>query len=124
ATAGARDGLAAAEPSGRALQLATRLADGADADTQDARVQEALADLLAGVPHQVSYDLRTEPQYTRGADGHDLGRWTVAVLPAASRDAALSGAGAEGVTLVDGAWPTGADEAAVQADAAEAAGVT
>lgn len=124
ATAGARDGLAAAEPSGRAVQLATRLGDGADADTQDARVQEALADLLDGVPHQVYYDLRTEPQYTRGADGHDLGRWTVAVLPAASRGAALSGAGAEGVTVVDGAWPTGADETAVQADAAEAAGVT
>ncbi|MEV0892701.1 FtsX-like permease family protein [Promicromonospora sp. NPDC050262] len=123
ATAGARDGLAAAEPSGRALQLATRLADGAEADAQDARVQEVLADLLDGVPHRVTYDVRTEAQYTTDADGHDLGRWSVALLPAPSRQEALSGAGASGVTLVDGAWPAAADEAAVQADAAEAAGL-
>lgn len=123
ATAGARDGLADAEPSGRAVQLATRLADAAEADAQDARVQEVLAELLDGVPHQVSYDVRTEPQYTTGGDGQDLGRWSVALLPAPSRDTALAGAGASGVTLVDGAWPTGADEAAVQADAADAAGL-
>ncbi|MFI8526792.1 FtsX-like permease family protein [Promicromonospora sukumoe] len=123
ATAGARDGLAAAEPSGRAVQLATRVADGAEADTQDARVQEVLADLLDGVPHRVTYDLRTEPRYTTGPDGQDLGRWSVALLPAPSRQEALSGAGASGVTVVDGAWPAAADEAAVQADAAEAAGL-
>ncbi|MFJ3407540.1 hypothetical protein [Promicromonospora sp. NPDC090134] len=123
ATAGARDGLAAAEPSGRAVQLATRLADGAAADAQDARVQEVLADLLDGVPHRVTYDVRTEAQYTTDADGQDLGRWSVALLPAPSRQEALSGAGASGVTLVDGAWPAATDEAAVQADAAEAAGL-
>lgn len=123
ATAGARDGLAAAEPSGRAVQLATRLADGAEADAQDARVQEVLADLLDGVPHRVTYDVRTEAQYTTDADGQDLGRWSVALLPAPSRQDALSGAGASGVTLVDGAWPAAADEAAVQADAADAAGL-
>ncbi|MFC8798875.1 hypothetical protein ACFT2C_14160 [Promicromonospora sp. NPDC057138] len=123
ATAGARDGLAAAEPSGRALLLATRLAEGSEADAQDARVQEVLAGLLDGVPHQVAYDVRTEPLYTRDSEGQDLGRWSLAVLPAPSRDEALAGAGADGVTLVDGAWPAGADEAAVQADAAESAGL-
>ncbi|GHH78282.1 FtsX-like permease family protein [Promicromonospora soli] len=123
ATAGARDGLAAAEPSGRAVQLATRLADDAEADAQDVRVQQVLAELLDGVPHRVAYDVRTEPQYTSGADGKDLGRWSVALLPAPSREAALAGAGADGVTLVDGAWPAGTEEAAVQADAAEAAGL-
>ncbi|MFI2490214.1 hypothetical protein ACH47X_25105 [Promicromonospora kroppenstedtii] len=124
ATAGARDGLAAVEPSGRAVQLATRLADGAEADAQDARVQQVLAELLDGVPHRVTYDVRTEPQYTAGADGADLGRWSVALLPAPSRQDALSGAGASGVTLVDGAWPTAKDEAALQADAAQAAGLS
>jgi hypothetical protein len=123
ATAGARDGIAAAEPSGRALQLATRLAEGAEAESQDARVQQVLAELLDGVPHQVAYDVRTEPLYTRGGDGQDLGRWTLALLPAPSRGEALAGAGTEGVTLVDGAWPAGTDEAAVQADAASAAGL-
>lgn len=124
ATAGARDGLAAVEPSGRAVQLATRLADGAEADAQDARVQQVLAELLDGVPHRVTYDVRTEPQYTAGADGADLGRWSVALLPAPSRQDALSGAGASGVTLVDGAWPAATDEAALQVDAAQAAGLT
>lgn len=124
ATVGARDGLAAAEPSGRALQLATRKADGSAADAQDAKVQQVLAGLLDGVPHQVAYDVRTEPQYTRGSDGQDLGRWSVALLPASSRADALAGAGASGVTLADGAWPTAPDEAAVQADAAEAAGLS
>lgn len=124
ATAGARDGLAAAEPSGRALQLATRMADGDAADAQDATVQQVLAGLLDGVPHQVAYDVRTEPQYTRGSEGQDLGRWSVALLPASSRTEALAGGGASGVTLVDGAWPAGPDEAAVQADAAEAAGLS
>lgn len=124
ATAGARDGLAAAEPSGRAVQLSTRLADDAEADAQDARVQQVLAELLDGVPHRVTYDVRTEPQYTRDGEGQDLGRWSLTLLPAASRAAALTGGGAEGVTLVDGAWPTATDEAAVQADAAEAAGLT
>lgn len=123
ATAGARDGLAAAEPSGRAVQLATRLADGAAAEAQDARVQQVLAELLDGVPHHVAYDVRTEPQYTTGADGQDLGRWSVALLPAPSRADTLAGAGADGVTLVDGAWPVGASDAAVQADAARAAGL-
>lgn len=123
-TAGARDGLAAAEPSGRALQLATRMADDAEADTQDTQVRQELASLLDGVPHEIAYDVRTEPQYTRGSEGQDLGRWSVAVLPAPSRAEALAGAGASGVTLVDGAWPTATDEAAVQADAAEAAGLT
>ncbi|MDR7384224.1 FtsX-like permease family protein [Promicromonospora iranensis] len=123
ATAGARDGLAAAEPSGRAVQLATRMADGAAADAQDAQVQQVLADLLDGVPHDIAYGVRTEPLYTRGSAGEDLGRWSVALLPAASRAEALAGAGATGVTLVEGAWPAAADEAAVQADAAEAAGL-
>jgi hypothetical protein len=123
ATAGARDGLAGAEPSGRALQLATRMADGDAADAQDATVQQALAGLLDGVPHQVAYDVRTEPQYTRDGEGQDLGRWSVALLPAPSRAEALAGAGASGVTLADGAWPAAPDEAAVQADAAEAAGL-
>ncbi|MFI9488675.1 FtsX-like permease family protein [Promicromonospora sp. NPDC052451] len=123
ATASARDGLLAAEPSGRALQLSTRLADDDEAAAQDARVREVLAGLLESVPHHVAYDVRTEPQYTRGADGRDLGRWSLALLPAATRDAALAGAGADGVTLVDGAWPAAADEAAVQADAAQAAGL-
>lgn len=123
ATASARDGLTAAEPSGRALQLATRLADDAEAGAQDTRVRQVLAGLLDGVPHHVAYDVRTEPQYTRGGDGQDLGRWSLTLLPAASRDDALAGAGAEGVTVVDGAWPVGADEAAVQADAAQAAGL-
>ena len=123
ATAGARDGLAAAEPSGRALQLATRLAEGAEAESQDARVQQVLASLLSGVPHQVTYDVRTEPQYTRDGAGEDLGRWSLAVLPAPSRAEALAGEGTEGVTLVDGTWPGTAQEAAVQADAAEAAGL-
>jgi hypothetical protein len=124
ATAGARDGLAVAEPSGRALQLATRMADGDAADAQDATVQQVLAGLLDGVPHQVAYDVRTEPQYTRGSEGQDLGRWSVALLPASSRAEALAGGGGSGVTLVDGAWPAGPDEAAVQADAAEAAGLS
>lgn len=125
ATAGARDGLAAAaaDPSDRALQLATRLAEGPEAASQDARVRQVLADQLGGVPHRVGYDVRTEPQYTSGADGQDLGRWALAVLPADSRAGALAGAGAESVTLVDGAWPLSSDEAAVQADAAEAAGL-
>ncbi|MEU4363973.1 FtsX-like permease family protein [Promicromonospora sp. NPDC023987] len=123
ATAEARDGFAAAEPSGRAVQLATRLADDGGADAQDTRVQEVLADLLGGVPHRVAYDVRTEPQYTRGSDGEDLGRWSVALLPASSRAEALAGEGAAGVTVVDGTWPTGAYDAAVQADAAEAAGL-
>ncbi|WP_369369531.1 FtsX-like permease family protein [Promicromonospora sp. Populi] len=122
ATAGARDGLAGTEPSGRALQLATRLGD--DAGVQDTAVQQVLAELLDGVPHHVAYDLRTEPQYTQGSDGQDLGRWTVAVLPAPSRAEAFAGGGADGVTLVDGVWPSGTDEAAVQADAAQAAGLT
>ncbi|MFD6139697.1 FtsX-like permease family protein [Promicromonospora sp. NPDC060271] len=124
ATAGARDGLAAAEPSGRALQLATRMADGDAADAQDAKVQQVLADLLDGVPHRVAYDVRTEPQYTRGGEGQDLGRWSVALLPASSRAETLAGGGASGVTLADGAWPVGPDEAAVQADAAQAAGLS
>ncbi|WP_129789336.1 FtsX-like permease family protein [Promicromonospora panici] len=123
ATAGARDGTAAADPSGRALQLAARLAEGSEADTQDAQVQQVLAELLDGVPHQVAYDVRTEPQYTTDGEGQDLGRWTLALLPAPSRAEALAGAGAESVTVVDGAWPAGQDEAAVQADAAEAAGL-
>ncbi|MEV0953169.1 FtsX-like permease family protein [Promicromonospora sp. NPDC050249] len=123
ATAAARGGLASAEPSGRALQLATRMADGSAADAQDAKVQQVLAGLLDGVPHQVAYDVRTEPQHTRGSAGQDLGRWSVALLPASSRAEALAGAGASGVTLADGAWPTAPDEAAVQADAAEAAGL-
>jgi hypothetical protein len=123
ATAGARDGLAAAEPSGRAVQLATRMADGAEADAQDATVQQVLAGLLDGIPHQVAYDVRTEPQHTRGSDGQDLGRWSVVLLPAPSREEALTGAGAADVTVVDGAWPIAADEVAVQADAAEAAGL-
>lgn len=124
ATQSARAGLTAAEPSSRALQLATRVAeDPAEADAQDARVREVLAGLLPGVPYRVAADLRTEAQYVRAGDGHDLGRWTLALLPAASRADALAGGGAEGVTVVDGAWPVGADEAAVQADAAEAAGL-
>lgn len=123
ATAGARDGLAAADPTGRAVQLSTRLAEPAEAENQDARVRQVLADLLVGVPHQVTYDVRTEPQHTRDGTGRDLGRWSLAVLPAASREEALSGAGAEHVAVVDGAWPAGADEAAVQADAARAAGL-
>jgi hypothetical protein len=123
ATAGARDGLAAAEPSGRALQLATRMADGSAADAQDAAVQQVLTGLLDGVPHQVAYDVRTEPLYTRGSEGQDLGRWSMALLPASSRAEALASEGASGVTLADGAWPTAPDEAAVQADAAEAAGL-
>lgn len=123
ATAGARDGLAAAEPSGRALQLATRLAGDDEAAAQDDRVQQALGGLLDGVPHHVAYDIRTEPQYTRSDEGQDLGRWSVAVLPAASREEALAGGGAAAVTLADGAWPSGADEVAVQADAAEVAGL-
>ncbi|MFD2028232.1 FtsX-like permease family protein [Promicromonospora aerolata] len=123
ATAEARGGIAAAEPPGRAVQLATRLAEDGAADAQDDRVQQTLADLLRGVPHRVTYDVRTEPQYTTGGDGQDLGRWTVALLPAPSRADALAGGGAAGVTLVDGTWPTGAGEAAVQADAAEAAGL-
>nr|BFF20713.1 hypothetical protein GCM10025730_42340 [Promicromonospora thailandica] len=92
ATAGTRDGLTSAEPAERAVQLATRVADGADAEQQDARVRQALAGLLEGVPHRVTYDLRTEPRYTRGADGEDLGRWSLAVLPAGSRAEALAGA--------------------------------
>jgi hypothetical protein len=124
ATAEARDGLAAAEPSGRAVQLATRLADDGAADVQDAQVQQVLAGLLGGVPHHVAYDVRTEPQYTSGGEGEELGRWSVALLPAPSRAEAQAGEGAAGVTLVDGAWPTGASDAAVQADAAEAAGLT
>ncbi|MFD2793114.1 hypothetical protein ACFS27_06105 [Promicromonospora vindobonensis] len=124
ATAEARDGLAAAEPSGRAVQLSTRQADGDEADAQDTHVQQVLAGLLGGVPHQVAYDVRTEPQYTSGSAGEDLGRWSVALLPAPSRAEALAGEGAAGVTIVDGAWPTGASDAAVQADAAEAAGLT
>ncbi|GAB2494660.1 hypothetical protein GCM10027063_37490 [Promicromonospora xylanilytica] len=123
ATAEARDGLAAAEPSGRALQLATRLADDGGAEAQDAQVQRELARLLDGVPHRVAYGVRTEPQYTSGSDGEDLGRWSVALLPAPSRAQALAGEGASGVTLVDGSWPAGAGEAAVQADAAAAAGL-
>ncbi|MGI5187874.1 hypothetical protein ACQEVI_07005 [Promicromonospora sp. CA-289599] len=124
ATAGAREGIAAAEPSGRALQLATRMADGSAADTQDATVQQVLAGLLDGVPHQVAYDVRTEPLYARGSEGQDLGRWSVALLPASSRAEALAGEGTSGVTLADGTWPTAPDEAAVQADAAEAAGLS
>ena len=124
ATQSARAGLASAEPTGRALQLATRVAeDPAEADAQDARVREVLAGLLPGVPYRATSDLRTEAQYVRAGDGQDLGRWTLALLPAATRADALAGAGAEGVTVVDGAWPVGADEVAVQADAAEAAGL-
>lgn len=123
ATVSAQDGLAAAEPSGRAVQLATRLADEDEAAAQDDRVQQVLADLLEDVPHQVVYDVRTEAQYTTGSAGQDLGRWSAALLPAPSREEALVGVGATGVTVVDGTWPTAADEAAVQADAAEAAGL-
>lgn len=124
ATAEARDGFADAEPSARAVQLATRLADEGEADAQDTHVQQVLADLLGSVPHHVAYDVRTEPQYTRGSAGEDLGRWPVALLPAPSRAEVLAGEGAAGVTVVEGAWPTDASDAAVQADAAEAAGLT
>lgn len=121
ATAGARAGFAAVEPSGRALQLAARL--GEDADAQDARVRRVLTGLLGSVPHRVAYDVRTEPQRTSGTDGRDLGRWPLILLPAPSRDEALAGAGADGVSVVDGVWPTSPDGAAVQADAAQAAGL-
>lgn len=127
ATDGARAGLEAAGPSGRALLLSTRLADDdAGAALQDARVRDAVEEALGGTAYALAHDVRTEPLRTvadAGGSGGDLGRWVVESLPAASGEATSGGAPGDGLALVDGTWPAADGEAAVQADAAAAVGL-
>ncbi len=113
---GARASLTAAPPTARGVLLTTRLASGeADGQAQDARVREVAADLLAGTEHDVVRQVRTEPLATTREDGTDLGRWALAALPEPG--------GTEGLETVEGTWPAGDEQVAVQAEAAEATGL-
>ena len=113
ATSGARDALASAAPTARAVQVQTRLA--ADAPAQDERVRAVVADDLAGVPVEVGRSVRTEPLpllVPSSGTTDDAARAVVEADPALPD-----------VADVEGAWPAAAGETALHAGAAEALGV-
>ncbi|MBO0608431.1 FtsX-like permease family protein [Myceligenerans salitolerans] len=135
----ARTGLAAAPPTGRGLLLMTRLAaDEESAAAQHAGVMDALDARLAGTPYALYRETRTEglPVARHGALLEQ--RWVVSTpaLLGAGTDDDAGGPAAGGWPAVDrgiadttaGTWPEQTPEgeppqAAVQADAADAAGI-
>ncbi|WP_123813420.1 FtsX-like permease family protein [Myceligenerans xiligouense] len=138
----ARTGLTAAAPSGRGLLLVTRLAaDDAAAAAQEARVAEALDERLGGTPYAVYRETRTEglPVVRAGAPLEQ--RWVVstpALLAAGTEGTGGTRGGGSGdewapvdrgiADTTAGTWPQATPEgeppqAAVQADAAAAAGI-
>ncbi|GAB3171814.1 hypothetical protein GCM10027059_40670 [Myceligenerans halotolerans] len=138
----ARTGLSAASPAGRGLLLTTRLADdGASVAAQDARVTEAVDERLGGTPYAVYRETRTEglPVAMEGTLLEE--RWVVSTPALLAAGAELPGGTPDDVppgewAAVDreiadttaGTWPEATPEseppqAAVQADAAESAGI-
>ncbi|WP_265520878.1 FtsX-like permease family protein [Oerskovia flava] len=115
--AAARDGLAAVDPTGRALQVQTRLA--ADPLEQDARVRAAVAAHFPGVPLDVVRTLRTEPLDARLDAESEPVRLVLDVDPAASGTTGLDLDLDGDPPSTSGTAPTGV----LHAGAAEALGV-
>lgn len=105
-TAGVRASFAAATGADGAIRIDVRTGG----DPQDAAVRAIVAEQYPGVPLLVDRTVESEP-LTAEVEGESV-RLVVAAFPVTER-----------AELVEGAWPTNADEAALQADAARSLGV-